>query len=70
MTTSTPIFQENRVPFNLKTRVFRDVPGGVEWMYGVDYANGDTRWYTFHPGVGSSIAEMQSNGMSLAPIDD
>jgi len=38
-------------------------------MYGVDYAQGDTRWYALHSGVGRSIEEMKRGGMFLSRLD-
>lgn len=61
------IYTDNGVAFGRRTRIFRDCATGcgVEWMYAVDYAGGDRRWYGFHPAAGGSIATMQANGMAL-----
>lgn len=70
-TTATEIYHDNGRAFGRRTRFFRDAElGGVEWMYGVDYANGDNRWYAFHAGAGSSIDEMKRAGMFLSRLDN
>ncbi len=69
-TTAIEIYHDNGRAFGRRTRFFRDTEGGVEWMYGVDYANGDNRWYAFHAGAGSSIDEMKRAGMFLSRLDN
>lgn len=64
------IYHDNGRAFGRKTRFFRNTDGGVEWMYGVDYASGSDRWYFFHPGAGKSIDELKRNGMFLSRLDD
>ncbi|RWR30516.1 hypothetical protein D2T29_12660 [Sinirhodobacter populi] len=60
-------YTDNGAAFGRRTRVFRDcVTGcGVEWMYAVDYAGGDSRWYRFHPAAGGTVEGLQANGMKL-----
>lgn len=67
---SAPIYHDNGRAFGRRTRFFRDTEGGVEWMYGVDYAEGSTRWFFFHPGAGQSIEDMKRNGMFLSRLDE
>ena len=62
------IYHDNGRAFGRQTRFFRETSGGIEWMYGVDYANGSTRWYAFHPGVGQSIAGLKAGGMFLSRL--
>lgn len=64
------IFQDKGACFGRRTRVFRNAPcGGVEWMYAVDFANGDDRWYGYlatggHETIGSLVA----SGVDLVPF--
>ena len=69
-TTAIEIYHDNGRALGRRTRFFRDTEGGVEWMYGVDYANGDNRWYAFHAGAGRSIDEMKRAGMFLSRLDN
>ena len=70
-TTTNAIYHDNGRAFGRRTRFFRDAAsGGVEWIYGVDYANGDNRWYTFHAWAGSSIADLKRNGMLLLRLEN
>lgn len=66
----TDIYHDNGRAFGRRTRFFRDAEGGVEWMYGVDYAAGSRRWFFFHPGAGKSIEEMKRSGMFLSRLDN
>ena len=59
------IYTDNGAANGLRTRLFRNTNGGVEWIYAVDYAKGSDRWFFFHPGVGRSVDEMISNGFQL-----
>jgi hypothetical protein len=67
---SQPIYHDNGAAFGRRTRFFRDSETGIEWMYGVDYCNGSTRWYAFHAGACMSIAGMKDNGMFLSRLDN
>ena len=62
------IYQDNGAAFGRRTRVFRNgLHGGVEWMYAVDYANGDRRWYGYLlTGGHETIASLQADGMFLS----
>lgn len=68
----TAIYHDNGAAFGRRTRFFRDAAdGGVEWMYGVDYANGDTRWYGYLcTGRQESIASLKADGMFLSRLDN
>ncbi|WP_171182078.1 hypothetical protein [Ruegeria sp. HKCCD8929] len=68
----TAIYHDNGAAFGRRTRVFRDCATGrgVEWMYGVDYSNGDDRWYGFHPAGTGSIATLKLGGMVLSRLSD
>lgn len=66
------VYHDNGAAFGRRTRVFRDCSNGqgVEWMYGVDYAGGDTRWYGFYPAGNGTIASLQQGGMFLSRFAD
>lgn len=66
------IYHDNGAAFGRRTRFFRNSPlGGVEWMYGVDYANGDRRWYGYmSTGFHETIASLKASGMFLSRLDD
>ena len=69
-TTMTTIYHDNGAAFGNRTRVFRaGAHGGVEWMYGVDYANGDKRWYGFGAVPDATIEKLKANGMFLSRMD-
>ena len=62
------VYSDNGRAFGNRTRVFRECEhGGLEWMYGVDYASGDDRWYCFYPA--DSIAQAKAQGMFLSRIE-
>lgn len=64
------IYHDNGAAFGRRTRFFRDCEnGGVEWMYAVDYANGDNRWYAFLAVPGATIAKLKADGMFLSRLD-
>lgn len=63
------IYTDNGAANGLRTRLFRNTDGGVEWIYAVDYADGSDRWFFFHPGVGRSVEEMISKGVQLEPYE-
>lgn len=63
------IYRDNSNEIGLPTRVFREVPGGIEWMYAIDRSAGSDRWFTFYPGIGKSIADLQMEGKTLIPVD-
>lgn len=63
------IYHDNGRAFGRQTRVFREAGDGIEWMYGVDYANGSSRWYAFHPGVGKTIDALKQGGMFLSRFE-
>ena len=65
-----PIYSDNGAAAGNRTRLFRDCEGGVEWMYGVDYSNGDNRWYSFGMTPNNSIAKLQSHGMWLSRVSE
>lgn len=51
----TTIYTDNGANLNLRTRYFRDgAHGGIEWMYAVDYAAGERRWYGYGAGMGGA----------------
>jgi hypothetical protein len=66
------IFHDSGAAFGRRTRYFRNANGGgVEWMYGVDHANGDTRWYGYlATGGHETITSLMISGMSLTPLDN
>lgn len=65
------IYHDNGAAFGRRTRFFRNAPlGGVEWMYGVDYANGDRRWYGYGLSAHETIASLQASGMFLSRLSD
>ena len=67
----TQVYHDNGRADGRRTRFFRDGEnGGVEWMYGVDYANGDTRWYGYGAQPGLTIERLKRGGMFLSRIDD
>lgn len=66
---SNEVYHDNGRAFGRKTRVFRETDGGIEWMYGVDYASGSKRWFFFHPGVGKTIEDLKRGGMFLSRIE-
>ena len=64
------IYHDSGKAFGRRTRFVRDAEGGgVEWMYGADYASGDTRWYALSPSIGTSIDAMKRAGMFLSRLD-
>lgn len=67
----TEIYHDNGAAFGRRTRVFRDGPnGGVEWMYGADWASGDTRWYGYlSTGKQETIASLRISGMDLSRFE-
>lgn len=64
------IYHDNGRAFGRRTRFFRNAKnGGVEWMYGVDYANGDDRWYAFMAmGNVQSVEQLKRDGMFLSRL--
>lgn len=63
------IYQDNGAARGMRTRMFRDCAnGGVEWMYGVDYCNGDKRWYGYGMEKGLSIRKLMNDGMVLVRL--
>lgn len=64
------IYSDNGASLGLRTRLFRNIEGGVEWIYAVDYMAGDRRWFFYHPGVGRSVEDMIAKGIRLQPFDD
>lgn len=66
----TEIYSDNGAAFGRRTRLFRNgAHGGVEWIYAVDYAGGDRRWYGYGMAPDCSIAELQADGMFLSRIE-
>ena len=65
------IYHDNGAAFGRRTRFFRNADiGGVEWMYGVDYANGDQRWYGYmSTGFHETIASLKASGMFLSRLE-
>jgi len=64
------IYHDNGAAFGRRTRFFRNAPlGGVEWMYAVDWANGDRRWYGFGMSPDNSIEKLKQSGMFLSRLD-
>jgi hypothetical protein len=65
------IYHDNGAAFGRRTRFFRNADiGGVEWMYGVDYANGDWRWYGYmSTGFHETISSLKASGMFLSRLD-
>ena len=66
----TYIYSDNGAAFGNRTRLFRDCEGGVEWMFGVDYASGSDRWYGYGMEPDNSIAKLQAAGMFLSRISE
>lgn len=64
------IYHDNGRAYGRRTRMFRETDGGIEWMYGVDYSSGCTRWYCFYPGAGKSIDDLKRDGMFLSRLSD
>lgn len=64
------IYTDNGAANGLRTRLFRNTDGGVEWIYAADYAAGSDRWFFFHPGAGRSIEDLKRNGMFLSRLED
>lgn len=66
------IYHDNGRAFGRRTRVFRNAEfGGVEWMYAVDYAQGDTRWYGYlATGGHETIASLKASGMFLSRFEE
>lgn len=63
------IYHDNGRAFGRRTRFFRDAEnGGVEWMYGVDWASGDNRWYAFNTMPDATIAKLKAEGMFLSRL--
>lgn len=62
------IYTDNGAANGLRTRLFRNADGGVEWIYAVDYTDGSDRWFFFHPGAGRSVEEMMAKGYDLQPF--
>ncbi len=59
------IYSDNGAAQGNRTRLFRNTDAGtVEWMFGVDYAAGSTRWYAFGMGK-DSVEDMQKRGQWL-----
>lgn len=65
------IYHDNGAAFGRLTRFFRNGPqGGVEWIYGVDYANGDRNWLMYlSTGGHETIASLKISGMFLSRLD-
>ena len=68
----TDIYHDNGAAFGRRTRMFRDCQtGGVEWMYGVDFANGCTRWYGYlATGKAETVATLKDAGMFLSRLEN
>lgn len=65
---TTRIYHDHGANHGRRTRLFRNGQhGGVEWMYAVDHAGGDDRWYGY--GHASNITELQRTGMDLSPYE-
>lgn len=66
------IYHDNGAAFGRRTRFFRNADiGGVEWMYGVDYANGDRGWVLYMAtGFHETIASLKASGMFLSRLDN
>jgi hypothetical protein len=66
------IYHDNGAAFGRRTRFFRNADiGGVEWIYGVDYANGDRGWMIYMAtGFHETIASLKAGGMFLSRLDD
>jgi len=63
------IYQDNGAARGFRTRMFRDGQnGGVEWMYAVDYCNGDKRWYGYGMEPNLTIRKLIDNGMYLVRL--
>jgi len=67
--TPCEIYSDNGASIGRRTRLFRQCPSGtgVEWIYAVDYAGGDDRWYTYHPSAAASIQGLLKTEMNLTP---
>lgn len=63
------IYTDNGASLGRRTRLFRNCASGngVEWMYAVDHAGGDDRWYGFHAAAGGTIESMIKAGMRISP---
>lgn len=66
----TQLYHDNGAAFGRRTRYFRNAAGGgVEWIYAVDWAGGDRRWYGFGMDGTATIAKLQAGGMFLSRIE-
>ncbi len=70
MTAATIYHDSKRAnQFGLRTRYFRNCEaGGVEWMYAVDYASGERRWYGFNAIPNATIEKLIKSGMPLERV--
>lgn len=64
---SDGIYSDNGATYMTRTRYFRERNGSLEWVYAVDYAGPNTRWYG--AGFANSIAEMIRNGYDMTPLN-
>lgn len=64
------IYHDNGAAYGRRTRYFRNASGGgVEWMYAVDHAQGDDRWYGYlATGGHETIASLISGGADLVRV--
>lgn len=63
------IYTDNGAVNGLRTRLFRNADGGVEWIYAADYAAGSDRWFFYHPGAGRAVEQMIAKGVRLEPYE-
>lgn len=64
------IYTDNGAAFMRRTRVFRNTgTGSTEWMYAVDYANGDKRWYAYGMQP-RTVEQLNADGMGLTKLDN
>mgnify|MGYP000252711470 CR=1 FL=1 len=71
MSRDAAIYHDNGAALGRRTRVFRNCPngGGVEWMYAVDHAGPNPRWYGYlATGGHETIASLRITGMDLREL--
>ncbi len=64
------IYTDKGAENGARTRLFRNCSGGqgVEWIYAVDHAGPNPRWYGFlATGGAHSVASLIQGGMPLEP---
>jgi hypothetical protein len=63
----TAIYSDNGSARGMRTRYFREHAGALEWIYAVDHAGPNPRWYG--ASFARSIAEMERNGYTMTALE-